>query len=92
MNGGFRVLDADVDVEPEDEVRPGNHLHVFNDGVVSSVGIDILRAPIGEGMGGGGGEAKVVLVGQMDEVGAEQFDFQSGFLDVAADGGAHFDH
>ena len=70
-DGGFAVLDADVDVEAEDEVGAGDELEVFDDLGVAGVGIDLLDAPVGEGMGGAGDEDEAVLVGEGDHVAAE---------------------
>ena len=90
-DGGFAVFDADVDVEAEDEVGAGDELEVFDDLGVARVGIDLLDAPVGEGMGGAGDEDEVVLFGEGDHVAAEVEEVFLGVLDVAADAGADLD-
>ena len=62
-DGGLAVFDADVDVEAEDEVGAGDELQILDDLVIARVGIDLLGAPVGEGMGGAGDEYEVVLAG-----------------------------
>ncbi len=57
-NGGFAVFDADVDVEAEDEVGAGDELEIFDDLVIARVGINLLGAPIGEGMSSAGDELR----------------------------------
>ena len=59
-----RIFDADVDVEAEDEVGAGDELQVLDDLGVARIGIDLLGAPVGEGMGGAGDEDEAVLVGR----------------------------
>ncbi len=56
------VLDADVHVEPEDEVGARHHLHVFDDLQVPLVRIDVLHAPVGERVRGARHEPQAVLV------------------------------
>ena len=63
-DGGFAVFDADVDVEAEDEVGAGDELEVFDDLGVAGIGIDLLHAPVGEGVGGAGDEEEAVLFGE----------------------------
>ena len=46
-------------------------LEVFDDLGVARVGIDLLRAPVGEGMGCSGDEDEAVLFGEGDHVAAE---------------------
>ena len=69
-DGGFAVFDADVDVEAEDEVGAGDELEIFDDLVVARVGINLLRAPVGEGVRGAGDEFEMVLAGQLDHFAA----------------------
>ena len=63
-DGGFAVFDADVDVEAEDEVGAGDELQVLDHLVIARVGIDLLGAPVGKGMGGAGDELEAVLAGR----------------------------
>ena len=90
-DGGFAVFDADVDMEAEDEVGAGDELEVFDDLVVARVGIDLLGAPVGEGMRGAGDEFELVFAGELDHFAAEFVDVFAGLVDVAADAGADFD-
>ena len=90
-DGGFAVFDADVDVEAEDEVGAGDELEVFDDLGVTGVGVDLLNAPVGEGVGGAGDENEAMLFGEGDHVAAEVEEIFLRDLDVAADAGADLD-
>ena len=92
LYGGFAVFDADVDVEAEDQIAAGNGLHVFDDGGVTLVGINFLFAPVGEGVGGRGGDAEAILFCEADEAGAQFVEVCPGLLNVVADAGADFDN
>ena len=80
-----------MDVEAEDEVGAGDELEVFDDLVVAGVGVDLLRAPVGEGVGGSGDEHEAVFFGEPDHVAAEVEEVFLGVLDVLADAGADLD-
>ncbi len=82
-DGGFAVFDADVDVEAEDEIGAGDELEVFDDLGVAGIGIDLLDAPVGEGVSGSGDEEEVVLLGEGDHVAAEVEEVLLRVLDVA---------
>ena len=90
-DGGFAVLDADVDVQAEDEVGAGDELQVFDDLGVAGVGVDLLDAPVGEGMGGAGDEDEAVLFGEGDHIAAEVEEIFLSVLDGLADAGADLD-
>ena len=90
-DGGFAVLDTDVDVEAEDEVGAGHELEVFDDLGVAGVRVDLLDAPVGEGMGGSGDEDEAVFFGEGDHVAAEVEEVFLGVLDGLADAGADLD-
>ena len=91
VNRGLAVLDADVHVQSEDEIGARHQLHVFDDILVAIVGIDLLHAPVGKGMRGGGGEAQAILASQANHVAAQFLQLVLGVLDVGADRGADFD-
>ena len=65
------ILDADVHVQAENQVRARHQLHVFDDLVVALVGIDVLRAPVGKRMRRAGGQPQAVLLRQLDHVAAQ---------------------
>ncbi len=90
-DGGFAVFDADVDVQAEDEVGAGDELQVLDYLVIARVGINLLRAPVGEGMGGAGDQLEAVLAGELDHLAAQVVDVVAGLLNVAADSRADFD-
>jgi hypothetical protein len=90
-DGGFAVFDADVDVEAEDEIGAGDKLEIFDDLVIARVGIDLLGAPVGEGVRCAGDELELVLAGELDHFAAQLVDVFAGLVDVAADAGADFD-
>ena len=91
VDRGLAVLDADVDVQAEDEVGARHQLHVFDDVLVALVGVDFLDAPIAERMGGPGREPQPVFPGQAHHVAPQCLYFRLGFLDVFADRGAYLD-
>ena len=62
VNRGLAILDADVDVQAEDQVRARHQLHVFDDLQVALVGIDVLGAPVGKRMRGAGTQQQAVLL------------------------------
>ena len=78
-------------MEAEDEIGACDELEIFDDLVIARVGIDLLGAPIGEGMGGAGDELEVVVAGELDHFAAEFVDVFAGFVDVATDTRADFD-
>jgi hypothetical protein len=80
-----------MNVEPEDEVGAGDELEVFDDLSVTGVGVDLLDAPVGEGMGGAGDEDEAVLLGERDHVAAEVEEIFLGVLDGLADASAYLD-
>jgi len=84
-DGGFAVFNSHVDVEAEDEVGASYELEVFDDLGVAGVGVDLLDAPVGEGMGGAGDEDEAVLFGEGDHIAAEVEDVFLGVLDGLAD-------
>ena len=84
-------FDADVDVESEDEVGAGDELEVFDDLGVAGVGVNLLDAPVGEGMGGSGDKDEIVFFGEIDHGAPEIEEVLLRDLDVAADAGADFD-
>jgi hypothetical protein len=90
-DGGFTVFDAYVDVEAEDEVGAGDELEVFDDLGVAWVGVDLLDAPIGEGVSGTGYENETVLFGEGDHVATEVEEIFLGILNGLADSGADLD-
>ena len=66
VNQHLAVLDADVHVQAEDQVRARDDLHVLDDLAVALVGVDVLHAPVGERMRRAGDEAQAVLFGERD--------------------------
>jgi hypothetical protein len=78
-------------VEAEDEIGAGYELEVFDDLGVAGVGVDLLDAPVGEGVSGAGDEEEVVLFGESDHVAAEIEEIFLRDLNVAADAGADLD-
>ena len=81
----FAVFDADVHVEAEDEVGARDELEIFDHLVIARIGIDLLRAPVGEGMRGAGDEFEIVFAGELDHLAAQFVDVFAGLIDVAAD-------
>jgi len=75
----------------EDEIGARDHLHVFDDGVVSLVRVDLLGAPVGEGVRGGRRQAQAVLAGKAGQAAADHLDLGLGFLDVVAHARAGLD-
>ena len=64
VDRGFAILDPDVHVQPENQVRARDQLHVFDDNFVACVGMNFLRAPVGKRMGRDRCHAQPVFVGQ----------------------------
>ena len=92
LDRGLTVFHADVHVKAENQVRARHHLQVFHDGAVAVVGIDLLFAPLREGVGAAGRQAKAVLPLKRDDLLSDAADFVLGFLDILADAGANLDH
>ena len=61
LDGGLAIFHADVDVQSENQVGARHHLQVFHDDAVAVVGIDLLLAPLREGMRAAGRQAQSVL-------------------------------
>ena len=68
LDRGLAILHADVDVQSEDQVGARHHLQVLHDGLVAVVGVDLLLAPVREGMGAAGRQAQAVLPRQRDDL------------------------
>ena len=92
MNRRFAVLDADVHVQAENQVRARDELHVFDDLQIALVRIDVLHAPVGERMRGAGRQQQAVLAREPNHLAPQIDDVLARFLDVAADAGADLDH
>ena len=88
---GFLVFDSHMAMEAEDEVGAGCKLKILNDFVVALVGVDLLHAPVREGVGGAGDEAEAVFFRETDHVAAQVEEVFLCFLDVLADAGAYLD-
>ncbi len=57
---------------------------------IAFVGIDLLLAPVGEGMGGAGDEHEAVIVGEFDHLAAQVEEVFASFFNGGADVGADF--
>ncbi len=76
----------------EDEVGARHHLHVFDDGRVALVRIDLLVAPLRERMRAARGEPQIVVARQRDDLAADGANLLFRLLDVPAYAGADLDH
>ena len=92
LDEGLTVLDADVHVEAEDEVRPRHQLHVLHDLEVAGIRIDVLLAPVGERMGGAGDEEQPVVLCQAHHRPPQVDDVLTRLANRPAHAGAHLDH
>jgi len=90
-DGGFAIFNADMHMQAEDEVGAGNELQIFDDLVIARVRVDLLAAPIGEGMGCAGDEGEVVLFGEANHLAAQVVEVFAGLVDVFADAGTDLD-
>ena len=91
LDGERAVLDADVHVQAEDEVRAREHLHLLHDLVVARVGEDFLVRPVREGMRAGGRDAHAVLLREADDLRPHLPDVLAYLRDVPADAAADLD-
>ncbi len=66
VDRGIAVLDADVHVQPEDQVGARDELHVLDYAVIALVGINLLQLPVGKRMGAARRQQHAVLAGQRD--------------------------
>ncbi len=78
-------------MQAEDEVSAGDGLQVFNDAAIALVGIDLLLAPVGEGMRCAGDEHQAMFVGEANHLAAEVEEIFAGLFDGGADIGADLD-
>ena len=92
VNQRLAILDADVDVEAEDQVGARDDLQVLDDLQVALVGVDVLRAPVGEGMGRAGDELQPVLFGEADHPPPQVPQIRRRVLDRLVHARAHLDH
>ncbi len=90
-DGGLAVLDADVHMQAEDEVGAGDGLQIFDDAAIALVGIDLLLAPVGEGVSGAGDEHQAMFMGEANHLAAEIEEVFARFFDGRADVGADLD-
>ena len=91
VNAGFAILDADVHVQAEDQVRARHELHVLDDLQVALVGIDVLDAPVREWMRRAGAEQQAVVLGERHHRAPQVEDVGARLFHVAADAGPDLD-
>ncbi len=85
------VLNADVDVQAEDNVGAGNQLQVLDHLQVTRIGINSLLTPVGKGMGCTGYQCQPILTGQPDHLSPQFVNIFACLVDVSADAGTHLD-
>ncbi len=91
LDARFVVLDGDVHVLAEDQVRPRHHLQVLDQPVVVRAGRDRHRRPMRERVRAGGGDAQAVGAREADDLGAQPRHLAPRLLHVAADRRADLD-
>ncbi len=91
-NGCFTILDANVHVQTEDQIRASHQLQILNHAGVSRVGIDLLRAPVREGMRRSRNQHQPMLPRQQNHLAAQIEEIQPGLFHRVADVGAHLHH
>ena len=89
---GFSVFDADVDMEAEDEVGPGQVLHLVHDVLVARAVRDLLVLPVADGVGARGHDAHPARLGHGDERAPEVLHRVARVGDVLAHRRAHLHH
>ena len=92
VDGRLAVLDADVHVQSEDQIRARDNLHVFHDVQVALVGINLLLAPVCERMRPAGRQAQPARLGESYHVAPQPDQLVSRLFDVVTDARAHLDH
>src|SRR4029453_3328769 len=80
------------DVQAENEIRPGQKLHLLDDGVVPRVREDLLVGPVGKRVRTRRSDAHSVLPREPDDLGPHLADVLADLGDVLADPGADLDH
>src|SRR6188508_705582 len=91
-NDGFLVLNADVNVHPEDKKRTGRMLQFFDQLNVSFVLEDFLVGPIREWMSGSGQDCEAFATGQFSNYPAKPGNIGPRFVDVSAYHRPDLDH
>ena len=79
------IRNGDVDVQAEDQERPGELLQLFDDVLVALAGGDDLILPPGKGVRAGGGDAEAYAFRAVDELAADAADLVVELFDVGAD-------
>ena len=85
------MLDADVNVQAENQVRSSHGLHVFDDLQITLVGIDVLHAPVREGMRRAGRQQQPMLARQANRSSPQVGDIFPGLADRPAHAGPDLD-
>jgi len=91
VDRGLTVFHADVHVQSEDQVGACDQLQIFDDGLVTLVGINLLGTPVGEGVGRACAQPQSMLLGQRNHVVAQLLYVFFRILDGIANARAHLD-
>src|SRR5205807_9317840 len=91
MNLTLAVCDPDMNVQPEDEERAGDHLKLFDEERVMRVVVNLLLFPERDWMRRGGDDLQTFFASQMRDDRAQARDVCTRFLHVLADARADFE-
>src|ERR1700730_8593828 len=92
LDQDLAILDADVHVQPENEVGPGHQLHIFDNILVALTRRKFLRAPVRKRMRRRRGQPQPILPRQADHVPAQALQFFPSFLNIGANRRPHLHH
>ena len=79
-------------MQAENQVGPGQRLHVFDDFLVTFALGDQLIAPVGKGMGADRGDFQSAAPGEIGQFAPQLDHMGAGVLNRLADFGAELDH
>src|ERR1700683_1158418 len=92
VDRGLAILNPNVHVQPENEVRPRHQLHVFDNILITRVGMNLLYLPVRKRMRRHRRQPQPILLGKLDNIAPQQLHLRFGLLDVLANPSPHFDH
>ena len=72
VNRGLAIFDPDVNMQAKDQVGARHQLHILNDVLVSLVGMNLLRAPIGKWMRRHRRQLQAIFPRQADNISAQR--------------------
>ena len=86
------ILNPDMYVQTENQIRPRHQLHVFDNILVPIVGMNLLHPPVRKRMRRHRCQPQPILLCQPQNIAPQHLHFRFGFLNVLANPSPHLHH